>query len=323
MAEEYLALQILADERNVIAYRPKLAMFLGSVTGAILLQQIFFRFAHHDNQEFYKFREACSHKLYKAGDSWCEELGFTTKQFDTALGIIGTKIEKGKSKADVMKHEVTGDEFSPSSLPYLVVYWTDSNRITWYWLNRDLLGKCLKYIYLYKNPNGIYLKRAKRAITSITETTPQTTTETTNTLPSGGINDELLKLHIPDYLVPVFHAVREYIFGINETTALEEKDVKYMRAIAQVARTKAGKEFAACDIASRVKSYAEMCERKGYTPPQSKEKFGLGFLKYMQNKPLSKQIAPPTVPDPIDDSELVDYSVELEAIWTQLGEKLK
>jgi hypothetical protein len=177
MAEEYLALQILADERNAIAYRPKLAMFLGSVTAAILLQQVFYRFSHSDNQPFYKFRDECEHKLYKRGDSWCEELGFSPKQFDTALDVIGTKITKGANKAETMAHEVTSDVFPDDSIAYLVVYWTDSNRITWYWLNRDLLGKCLKFIYLVKSTKGDYLEPPKRANTSIPKSTSEITKE--------------------------------------------------------------------------------------------------------------------------------------------------
>lgn len=177
MAEEYLALQILADEKNAIAYRPKLAMFLGSVTAAILLQQVFYRFSHSNNQPFYKFRDGCEHKLYKSGDSWCEELGFSPKQFDTALDVIGTKITKGANKAETMAHEFTGDEFPDTSIPYLVVYWTDSNRITWYWLNRELLGKCLKFIYLVKSTKGDYLEPSKKGNTSIPKSTSEITKE--------------------------------------------------------------------------------------------------------------------------------------------------
>lgn len=174
--ENELALQILAEDRSIIAYRPKLAQFVGSVTAAILLQQIFYRFSQSKNEPFYKFREACNSELYRAGDSWTEELGYSAKQLDAALGVIGTKIEKGVKKQEVMTHKFEGDSFPKTSLPYLVVYWTDSSRVTWYWLNRELLGKCLKCIYLGNSPKVNYLVIHQTAITSIPENTTENTT---------------------------------------------------------------------------------------------------------------------------------------------------
>jgi hypothetical protein len=181
-----LALQVLADDNSVIAYRPKLAVCLGSVTAAILLQQILYRFVQNGREPFYKFREPCENELYKTDDSWCEELGFSVKQFDTALSVIGTKITKGASKAEAMSHKVDGDEFPKASLNYLVVYWTDSSRVTWYWLNWNLLGKCLNGIYLDKSTNGIYLQNAQTAETFSSKKTTKKTTETKRRSPSNG-----------------------------------------------------------------------------------------------------------------------------------------
>lgn len=168
-----LGLRILAEDAQVIAYRPKLARFIGSITAAILLQQVFFRFTQHNNEPFYKFREACSHELYKTGDSWCEELGFSPKQFDGALAVIGTKIEKGVKKSEVMAYQIDGDVFPHTAFQYMVVYWTDSSRVTWYWLNRELLGKCLNSVYLGNSQNGNYLVNQQTAITSLPEKTKQ------------------------------------------------------------------------------------------------------------------------------------------------------
>ena len=78
-----MILEVLKRDKNIITYRPELNAITGSVTATILLQQILFRLG--DCEEFYKFKEPCGHRLYKEGDSWCEELGFTRKEFDGAI----------------------------------------------------------------------------------------------------------------------------------------------------------------------------------------------------------------------------------------------
>lgn len=75
-----------------------------------------------------------------------------------------------------------------------------------------------------------------------------------------------------------------------------------MRAIAQVARTKAGKDCDPIDIAARVKGYADYCKGKGYTPSQSKDKFSLGFMKYLQVK--STHIPAP-IPAPYEGDDAI------------------
>lgn len=79
---------IIAYDRKMIAYRPEWRPFTGSVKASILLQQIFFRWDKNDRKPFYKFKEPCGHHLYRTGDSWTEELGFTRTEFDTALKKI-------------------------------------------------------------------------------------------------------------------------------------------------------------------------------------------------------------------------------------------
>ena len=144
-------LAILAEDSELIPYRKSLRAIAGSVTATILLQQMIFNDRKHKGQ-FYKFKSPCDHALYKEGDSWTEELGFSKKEFDSALKRIGTKITKGMSKAEAYKKtDFTG----------LVIYWTDAGRVTWYHLNRDLLGKLLKGIYLESNQRGFTPKVTK------------------------------------------------------------------------------------------------------------------------------------------------------------------
>lgn len=147
-----MILDLLAEDNELIPYRKSLRRIAGSVTATILLQQMIF-YDRKMGGAFYKFKSPCEHELYKQGDSWTEKLGFSKKEFDTALKRIGTKITRGASKKEARnKTDSTG----------LVIYWTDANRVTWYHLNRDLLGKLLKGIYLVEEqreltheiPNG-------------------------------------------------------------------------------------------------------------------------------------------------------------------------
>src|SRR5512139_3732000 len=115
--------RLMAEDKEMIAYRPKLNRITGSVLASVLLQQANHRFVNNGEQPFYKFRAPCQHALYRPGDSWIEELGFSGDEFDAALKRIGTKIVAGTSKAEALqKTDRTG----------LVLYWTDSNRVTWY-----------------------------------------------------------------------------------------------------------------------------------------------------------------------------------------------
>jgi hypothetical protein len=110
---------ILAEDKNLITYRPKLNKITGSVLSTILLQQAISLFNKNNNKPFFKFKEPCNHKLYKKGDSWCEELGFTKNEFDRALAKIGQKLKKGVNK--------NNDVF--------IYYWTTQSRETYYSVN--------------------------------------------------------------------------------------------------------------------------------------------------------------------------------------------
>lgn len=152
-------LQAYASERKAIAYRPEFAKMTGSVLGAILLQQILFRFDHGNCEKFYKFAQPCKHKLYKEGDSWIEELGFSRTELANALKKIGTKSKKGTNKAELMSVDKPDfdDKGYLKNSAQLVVYWTDKSRVTWYWLNTALLGNAVNMNYLGKSGNMNYL----------------------------------------------------------------------------------------------------------------------------------------------------------------------
>lgn len=171
MNKETMAiLNAIAEDRDSIPYRKRLNKITGWVTASILLQQILYWAQREQFKPFYKFRAPCKHKWYKAGDSWTEELGFTPAEFDTAIKKIATKITTGTNKADAYKG---------TTPQHLVIYWTDSSRVSWYHLNVKLLGNFIMSIYLEDQESEDTLKSDNDELPS-SETTPETTPETTS-----------------------------------------------------------------------------------------------------------------------------------------------
>lgn len=167
---------ITNDDRNAITYRPRWRSETGSVLATILLQQISYRFEKNQDKPFYKFKEPCGHDLYREGDSWIEELGFSRTEFDTAIEKIGQKISR-KTPRDPNK---------------LVWYWITPERVTWYELNVAAYETMLERIYVNQescvtksvNPDlrsaGILIYENQDSRDRYTETTTETTTETNN-----------------------------------------------------------------------------------------------------------------------------------------------
>lgn len=127
-------LSFVADDRNLITYRPAWNAFTGSVNATILLQQVIFYWQNHGQKPFYKFKEPCGHKLYRTGDSWTEKLGMTAKEFDTALGKLKAK------------------GFVSSNI--------DISRVTNYVLHEDVVKQMLESAYAAKNSytqKGVYV----------------------------------------------------------------------------------------------------------------------------------------------------------------------
>jgi len=193
MTEMPLPLKILADDRHKITYRPSFALITGSVLGAILLQQILFRFDSNGGQKFYKFMQPCKHPRYRKDDSWTEELGFSRYELAAALKMIATKSTAGANKKELMS--VVKPEFNSkgtmTNAVNLVIYWTDSSRITWFWLNAILLGNAVMQHYLANSDVQHYLVNANHSITyekldsSITSNTENTTKNTADKKPKA------------------------------------------------------------------------------------------------------------------------------------------
>lgn len=154
------------DQKGSIPYRPQYNHITGKVTASILLQQISYWWFISEQKPFYKFRAPCDHELCRKGDSWTEELGMTIYEFDGALKRIGAKVTKGTSKKDLLKKN-------------LVIYWTDTNRVTWYQVNEELLFGAIYLAYnepdlLGKLTFPTQLRKREKSTFIPTETTSET-----------------------------------------------------------------------------------------------------------------------------------------------------
>jgi len=166
MGNEFI--DIIADDKNLIVYRPKLKKICKSVNSIILLQQIMYWWKISKEKKFYKFKDSCDHKLYREGDSWCEELGFTKAEFDNALKNIAYK----KGKISKVK------EFKKQEEAFIVFY-TDANRLTWYDINKNLLNKSIKLIYK-ENKESEFIRENKKVDLQDSKTTTNITSKITN-----------------------------------------------------------------------------------------------------------------------------------------------
>lgn len=131
-------LAFTADDRFGVAYKPRWNAVTGSMAASVLLQQLVFRWAHAGRRPFYKFARPCTHRLYRAGDSWEEELGMKRREFENAREAIAVRT-RGDVAADA-----------------LVSYWVDAQRVTWYALNEAVFLQRFAAIYP-KSDTGVQL----------------------------------------------------------------------------------------------------------------------------------------------------------------------
>jgi hypothetical protein len=130
---DFRFLDLLADDKSLITYRPRLNIITGSVTATILLQQIIFLYKRNNYQPFYKFKQSCEHRFYKVGESWCEELGFSKSEFDIALKLIAVKVN-------------SNNRDNPP--PAMVYYWITQDRTTFFEVNLEYLNQEVSRIYV-------------------------------------------------------------------------------------------------------------------------------------------------------------------------------
>ncbi|OQX14554.1 MAG: hypothetical protein BWK73_09165 [Thiothrix lacustris] len=77
-------LNVIGHDGRMISYRPEWRKIVGSTNAVILLSQLIYWWRRNGEKPFYKFKEPCDNPLFRHGDSWCEELGFSKAEFDQA-----------------------------------------------------------------------------------------------------------------------------------------------------------------------------------------------------------------------------------------------
>lgn len=165
---------------NPIPYCKALRNITGSVTGAILMQQLEYWFSQKPDG-FYKYLEPLKNhdsKLtkYKEGDSWVEELGFSKDEFRAAFDKIGHRF---KSKKDMKLNP------SQSATCLYYSYFDKIKGETWYFRNHEIVDKKLDWL-IYGDRETQFTEIDKpnphisgKPIPIITETTSETTTDKT------------------------------------------------------------------------------------------------------------------------------------------------
>ena len=86
---------------SFIKYFPRIKSYTGCEKATVITGRLEFWFSKYQSG-FYKFLEPCGHGLYRVGDSWSEELGFSRKVFNRAFDLIGIRY---KSKSEFKSAE--------------------------------------------------------------------------------------------------------------------------------------------------------------------------------------------------------------------------
>lgn len=82
-----------------IKFYPGINSSIGCEKATLILGRLEYWFEKYKNG-FYKFVEPCNHPLYRDGDSWQEEIGFSRKIFAKAFDLVGVRY---KSKSAFLK----------------------------------------------------------------------------------------------------------------------------------------------------------------------------------------------------------------------------
>lgn len=127
---------------RVIPYHPEYRKITGSVTAAILFEQLEYWFDRYNYNSFYKFLEpAPEHPSYAPGDSWVEELGFSVEEFRTAFDKIGVRYN---SKTEFLKAQEEGRLFIKNGEEKLYCSFIDKQKnVTYYVRNNELVDRLL------------------------------------------------------------------------------------------------------------------------------------------------------------------------------------
>ena len=115
---------LLDEDKFIVAYRPSWRSMTGSVTSAILLQQIRYHWVKNDRKPFFKFfYPSPNNQAYKKGCSLAEELGFSKGEMRGAFKKVGRRVKKiDFDDTDPLKNIFFG-------------YFQDQDHLNWFYFN--------------------------------------------------------------------------------------------------------------------------------------------------------------------------------------------
>lgn len=126
-----------------IKFYPGIKSSLGCGKATLILGRFEYWFTKYQ-QGFYKFIEPCKHPLYRTGDSWAEEIGFSRKVFAKAFDLIGIRY-KSKSAFQKASNKFQGKLYAS--------YHDRKTNQTYFFRNHSFANQFLQNLFKRKTPS--------------------------------------------------------------------------------------------------------------------------------------------------------------------------
>ncbi|MBY0292249.1 MAG: hypothetical protein K2W92_03060 [Alphaproteobacteria bacterium] len=127
-----------------IKFYPEINSSIGCEKSTLILGRLEYWFEKYANG-FYKFVEPCNHPLYREGDSWSEEIGFSRKIFAKAFDLIGIRY---KSKSSFMRAQ---DKFQGK---FYASYHDRKTNQTYFFRNHAFASQFIKGLFNQKSSSA-------------------------------------------------------------------------------------------------------------------------------------------------------------------------
>jgi len=142
--------RFLSIAKGSIPYIKELRPYAGSLSACVAMQQLDYWFDKMPDG-FYKFVDTCEHRLYKPGQSWCEELGMSRDEWRSAWAHIGVTYT---SKKKLEKAENSFINADGKEVFYCVVQ-DRISKVSYYYRNHKLLDKVFDEILRGPTPAAV------------------------------------------------------------------------------------------------------------------------------------------------------------------------
>ena len=124
-----------------VKFDPRINQLTGCYRATLILSTLEYWFQKKPDG-FYKFIEACPHRLYKSGDSWTEQLDCDRKSFASSFDKIAVRYKSRRA------YEKAEDKFQEKM--YASIYDRNTNQ-TYFVRNHELANKVLADLFPQKN----------------------------------------------------------------------------------------------------------------------------------------------------------------------------